>query len=130
VKLESHVEERVMRPLAEAHDRAVDDTRDAAQRNASRYSRTGRFADSIERTPSVETQPGRMAARVGSPLVSARAKEKGAFIAAKRGDYLVFDAGSGVRKVRDVRLPARPVVGPAVARWPETFAARAREALA
>lgn len=119
MRFESHSRERIVLPAIAAFDQAVDDTLDQAQTNADRHSQTGKFATSLTRTDPREVADGRHEARVGSPLSSAKAKERGAFIQAKRGPYLVFNAGDGVRKVSAVRLAPRPVVGPAVRRFPE-----------
>jgi hypothetical protein len=128
VNFVSHARERILEPAIAAFDHAVDDTVDQAQTNADRYSKSGKFADSITRTEPVQ-RGDRLTARIGSPLVSARAKEKGAFIQAKRGPYLVFNAGDGVRKVGSVRVPPRPVVGPAVKRFPQFMRDRLVERL-
>lgn len=128
MKLESHAKERIFDPIDDAFERAVDDARDLAQRNASAHSRTGKFERSIERTETAR-EGDRLEARIGSPLVSAKAKEKGAFIQAKRGPYLVFRVPGGVRKVESVRLAPQPAVTPAGAQFPRLMAARAAEAL-
>lgn len=118
MRFESHAEERIIRPIAAAHDEAIDDTLEVARVRARQYRRTGRFEGSLTRSDAVEVSAGRREARIGSPLVSARVKERGAFIQAKRAEYLVFDAGHGVRKVKSVRVPATPVVTPAGHRFP------------
>lgn len=134
MRLESRALATIETGVRRAFDAAVDDTVAVAQANAGRYSRTGRFAGSITRTEAREVGD-RLEARIGSPLSSARAKEKGAYIAAKRdipkfGRYLAIPAGDGtLRKVEAVRLPPRPAVGPAVRRYPDLMAARARQVL-
>lgn len=126
MKFESRADEILSRRAMTAFDRAVDDTLDVARVNARRHGRTGRFEASLQRTPA-GVVGDRLAARVGSPMRSAKAKERGAYIQAQQTPYLVFDAGSGIRKVKAVRLPPRPVVGPAVARYPRLMAPRLRE---
>lgn len=129
MRFESHAQERIVDPIEGAFDAAVDDTLEVARANARRYSRSGRFAASLTRTPTVRTGD-RLEARIGSPLSSARAKERGAYIAAKRdipkfGRYLAVARPDGtLRKAEAVRLSPRPVVLPAGARWPELLRAR------
>jgi hypothetical protein len=129
MRFQSFAQERVFDRIEGAFDAAVDDTVDEAQLLASRYSRTGKRERSITRTPPVEVGSGRIEARIGSPLVSAKAKEKGAYVQAKRGKYLVFRVPGGVVKVEAVRLAPQPAVAPAAARFPQFMAQRLAEAL-
>jgi hypothetical protein len=129
MRFESHAKERILDRVTGAFDAAVDDTTDNAQLEASKYSRTGKRERSITRTPPVEVGADRLEARVGSPLVSARAKERGAFVQAKRGKYLVFAVPGGVVKVESVRLSPQPAVVPAGKRFPQFMARRLTEAL-
>lgn len=119
--------DRLHLAVANAFDAAVDDTLEEAVRNAERYSKSGKFADSLQRTDPVESTD-RLEARIGSPLRSARAKERGAYIAAEKAKHLVFDAGQGVRKATAVRIPAQPAVTPAGRRFREFMTGRLREA--
>lgn len=128
MKLDSHAQERVLDPMDRAFDLAVDDTLADAKREASKHRRTGKFEGSLERTDAA-AEGDRLIARIGSPLVSAKAKEKGAYIHAKRGKYLVFKVAGGVRKVEAVRLAPQPAVTPAGGRFPRFMAARLVEAL-
>lgn len=61
------------------------------------------------------TRVGPMSLAVGSPL-SYRAKihEFGGVISVRQARWLVFNAGSGVRKKKSVFIPARPFVRPAL----------------
>lgn len=118
MNFESHAEERIIAPIAVAHDEAIDDTLELARVRARQYRRTGKFEGSLTRSDVVEVGSGRREGRIGSPLVSARVKERGAFIQAQRAEWLVFDAGHGVRKVKSVRVPATPVVTPAGQQFP------------
>lgn len=106
-----------------AFDGAVDDTLELARAKAVR--RLGRFAGSLTRTPTA-TQGDRLTARIGSPLSSARAHERGAFASAKSGSYMVFDPGGGWVKVASVQIPARPAVLPAGREFPRLMSARLR----
>ena len=127
MKLESHAD-RLLERIHGAFEAAVDDTLELAHALAGKHSRTGKFAASLERTATVETD-GRLEARIGSPLRSARAKEKGAWIAPKNGPYLVFNAGDGVRKVATgVRLAPQPAVVPAGQRFRDIMRARLERA--
>lgn len=109
--------DQLLAHIRAAHEAAVDDTLDVARAIAGKHSRTGKFAASLERTGTAEIAD-RLVTRIGSPLRSARAKEKGAWIAPKNGPYLVFNAGDGVRKVAGgVRLKPQPVVVPAGQRF-------------
>lgn len=128
MRLVSHAEERLVRPIERAFDAAVDDTLELARAEARKHRRSGRFERSLIRT-SVRDMGTRLEARIGSPLRSARAKEKGAFIQAKRGPYLVFPTNDGWRKVESVRLAPQPVVTPAGRRFRQVMAARLRQVL-
>lgn len=125
MKLESRAAE-VFAGVDAAFEAAVLDTAEEAQRLARQHSRTGKFAASIEASEIVATSEG-LEARIGSPLSSAKAKEKGAYITPKRGDYLVFDAGSGIRRVKSVRLRPAPVVTPAGRRFDLFMTRRLKE---
>lgn len=127
MKLESQAE-HLLGGIETAFTLAVEDTRDRARDIASRHDRTGRFSGSIQRSDIVGTSDG-FEATIGSALSSARAKEKGAFIQARRGRYLVFDAGQGVRKVENVRLRPQPAVTPAGRAFSEPMTRRLQEQL-
>lgn len=114
--------------IGRAFEAAKTDTLVEARGVAAKRSRTGRFAGSLEVTATESTSEG-LEARLGSPLVSARAKEKGAFISAKRGPYLVFRTSDGWRKVKSVRLAPQPVVTPAGRLFPTFMDNRLREEL-
>lgn len=129
MRFESRAREVILPRIRTAHDAATDDALAVARSNASRNSRTGRFERSLTRTETVPVGRDRLESRIGSPLNSARPKEKGAYIQAKRGPYLVFPTRDGWRKVRSVRLPARPVVTPAGRKFPQLMAARLRQVL-
>lgn len=124
MKLESRADD-LMRRMDLAFELAVADARDDARAEASKHDRTGKFSASIVSSPPVDTGDG-YEASIGSPLSSAKAKEKGAYITAKRGKYLVFDAGQGVRKVQAVRLRPQPAVTPAGRRFSAPDGAMAR----
>lgn len=124
MKLESRAREVLIAPIIRDFGLAADDVVRLAQARAPK--RTGRFARSIQRTAVRHEGASRLVCEVGSPLVSARAKEKGALISAKRGRYLVFNAGSGVRKVTAVRLRPQPSVTPAGRQFTRLLAARLR----
>lgn len=101
------------------------DTVAEAQRRARK--RTGKWSNSItsQRIPSAT---GQMSAVVGSPLSSARAHEKGAFIQAKKHEYLYIPQGDGtVRKVKSVRINAQPAITPAGDKFPEFMTRRMQE---
>lgn len=116
--------DRLYATIRSAHEAAVDDTLDVAREIAGGHSRTGKFAASLQRTATVETDD-HLETRFGSPLRSARVKELGAWIAPKNGPYLVFNAGDGVRKVAGgVKIKAQPVVVPAGQRFRDLMLAR------
>lgn len=120
--------EPIVRGIEAAFNLAVLDTRDEARAIAGRRSKTGKFASSIVESET-EPTPAGLEARIGSTLQSAKAKEKGAYIAAKRGRHLVFDAGQGVRKVAAVRLAPQPAVTPAARKFGDFMTKRLREEL-
>lgn len=123
MKAEFHSEVLVERSRA-AYEDAVDDTLALAQELAGRHSRSGKFADSLERTETVEVD-GRLETRIGSPLASARAKEKGAWIAPKNAPYLTIKTADGWRRIKDgVRLAPQPAVVPAGQRFRDIMRAR------
>lgn len=126
MKLESRAEEVILGGVARAFEDAKKDTLVEARGVAAKRSRTGKFADSLE-LGDTDDQGDRLEARIGSPLVSARAKERGAYITAKRGPYLVFRTGDGWRKVKAVRLAPQPVVTPAARLFPQFMSQRLRE---
>lgn len=111
-----------------AHEAAVDDTLELAREIAGKHSRSGKFAASLQRTATVETSRG-LETRIGSPLQSARAKEKGAWIAPKRAPYLTIKTADGWRRIKDgVRLAPQPAVTPAGARFRDFMKARLQQA--
>lgn len=125
MRFESRADEVVIRPVPRALELAADDVVGLAQARAPK--RTGRFARSIARTDAVQEGPDRVTVGVGSPLSSARIKERGGTIRARRGRYLTFPLpGGGFVKVESVRLPARPTVIPAARQFGRFFAARLR----
>lgn len=129
MRFESHADAMLTASAEAAFDAAVDDVVMLAKLNARRHSRTGKFEGSITRTATERTGGGRLAARVGSPLVSARAKEQGAFIRPQPGRPLTFRTRDGVRRIAfpdGVRFAAQPAVVPAGQRFPEIMLARLR----
>jgi hypothetical protein len=78
MRIESHAEVLVGE-AEQAFTEARDDVLEEARHNAAKYSRTGKFERSLEATDVVE-EDGRLVARVGSPLSSAAAKERGAYV--------------------------------------------------
>jgi hypothetical protein len=107
-----------------AFDVAVDDTVEYARQIAPRA--TGRFAASITRTDAVD-EGGALVAHIGSPLVSARAHELGAFIMAKRARFLQFQVGGHWVRVLPpggVRIRAHPTVLRAGPRFVEFMSRR------
>ncbi len=90
---------------------------------------TGRYRDSL-RLGAAATVGTRISVNLGSPLKSAKAKEKGAYIEARNADYLAIPMPDGtMRKVKAVRLPARPVVGKVAPKFEAMLTRRLREAL-
>lgn len=114
----------LLRRVDTAFELAADETVEDARRRAPR--KTGKWADSIRRTATRRDQGGRLVSTMGSPLVSALAHERGAYIQAKRAPYLVFRASGSVRKVNAVRIPARPAIGPAGRTFRRRFVGYAR----
>jgi hypothetical protein len=127
MRFESHAEQ-VFEGIDAAFEAAVLDTRDEAERIARQHSRTGKFAGSIEASE-VEQVGGRLEARIGSPLVSARAKEKGAFIQAKNKPTLIIKTKDGWRRPKQVRLVPHPAVTPAGRKFGEFMAERLRQTI-
>lgn len=117
--------EALLDEIGTAFGLAIGDVLEEAQRIAPE--RTGKYRRSLRLAPvSVEGQ--RLVSAIGSPLASARPKEKGAYITARKAPWLAIPFGDGtIRKVKSVRLPASPVVGPAGARFPEFLTRRLRE---
>lgn len=109
----------------QAFDGAVEDVVKEAQDRARK--RTGTWAASIT-SQRVPAPAGAFAAVVGSPLSSAKAHEKGAFIQAKNSDYLYIPQSDGtVRKVKSVRLNPQPAVTPAGNHFPELMTQRLKQ---
>lgn len=125
MRVESY-DEVLLGEVVQAFTDARDDVLAEAQRIASQRSRTGRFEASLEASQVVELE-GRLVARVGSSLVSAKAKERGAYIVPKNEPVLTFRVGGRWRRAQAVRLPAYPVVTPAARRFAEFMAQRLRE---
>jgi len=126
MRFESHHEVLLDR-TGPAFERAVDDTLTAARREV--RSRTGTFARSLRRSDIAQVED-RLETVIGSPLASARVKERGGYIRAKRGPYLVIPQRDGsFRKVEAVRVPPTPVLSVAGPTFPEHMAARLREGL-
>ena len=109
-----------------AFDKAVDDTVQAAQEIAGRNSVSGKFRDSIT-SLMVSGPAGAVTAVIGSPLVSARVKEKGGY-SAGNPKLLLRLAGGEFRTADAVRIRATPAVTPAAAKFPELMTRRMREA--
>jgi hypothetical protein len=96
-----------------------------ASRRAKRV--TGRWADSMEGHVT-RSDGDRLEGEFGSTVRSARAHEKGAFIQAKRAEWLAIPMPDGsMRKVKSVRIPARPAVIPAGATFSDAMSRRLRE---
>jgi hypothetical protein len=110
-----------------AFELAAHDTLDEAKRIASANSRTGTFERSLDLSET-RTDGVTVSANLGSPLRSATTKERGAYIQARRAPWLVIPVGDGtVRKVKAVRIPARPVVSKAGPRFVDFMTARLKE---
>ena len=114
----------LLEPIAEAHRAASEDALSEARREV--RSRTGAFARSLEVTePRLEGD--RWVSLLGSPLASAKTKETGAFVQAKRAEYLAIPQRDGsIRRVKSARIPATPVVTRAGPRFIEYMAERLR----
>lgn len=111
-----------------AFTKAAADTLEAAQEVAGRNARSGKFKDSL-RIEVVETSGLAITALLGSPLVSARVKEKGGYIEAKNAPRLMIPQDDGsYRSPAAVRIRATPVVTVAGPRFPEFMTRRMREA--
>jgi hypothetical protein len=116
---------KLFAPIEAAFDEAVADVVTEAQRRAPR--RTGKFADSI-RSQRIPTPAGQFAALVGSPLISARVKEKGGYMAAKQHSTLFIPQSDGsVRRPQAVRVGAQPTVKPAGDQYKGFMTARLRQ---
>lgn len=127
MKFESYARERVIAPAEAAGRQAIDDVVELAQANARKHSRTGRFERSI-RANVRETAPGKIEARIGSPLSSAGIKERGGTIRARNAPYLHFPVGGRWARVEQVYVPPTPSVGPAVEQFPRIAEDALREA--
>lgn len=111
--------------IERAFEAACDDVVEDAQDRAPK--RSGKFSKSI-RKQRVPAPAGRLEAVIGSPLASARVKEMGAFIPAKRHDRLFIPFGDGsLRTPQAVRIGAQPTVAPAGRKFIEHMTRRARE---
>ena len=53
-------------------------------------------------------------ARIGTDKIYARIQEEGGTITAKGGGYLTFKIGGQWVRVKQVRIPAQPYLGPAL----------------
>jgi hypothetical protein len=105
---------------------AVEDTLGEAKRIADRYRRTGKFAGSLQSTR-VSGARNQMNAVIGSPLVSARVKEKGGYIQARKHPTLYIPhPDGGLRTPSAVRIRATPIVTPAGAKFVDYMSARLR----
>lgn len=126
MRIESRGAEALIDLVEAAFDLAVDDTLELARAHAAKHSRTGGFAASLTRTPTVR-DGDRLEARIGSPLSSARVKETGAFIQSQTGGMMRFrlDTGAWVT-LEAFRVPAQPAVAPAGGRFAAIMTARLR----
>lgn len=121
MQLESYALDVIAQRVEGGFDAALDEVVKDAQRRAKKV--TGTWAASIQRTDIVETSAG-YSARVGSNLSSALAHERGAYIRAKRSDWLYIPFGDGtLRKVKAVRIKAHPAITPAVKTFSRRFGA-------
>lgn len=124
--LESYALDVIAQRVEAGMEAALDEVVKDAKRRASRSVRTGTWRDSLQRTDIDETATG-YTARLGSPLVSAITHEKGAYIQAKRSEWLYIRQPDGTfRKVKAVRVPASPVIAPAAKTFGRRFAAQMR----
>lgn len=122
----THDYSRLLGMTEPAFEAAVQDVEDAAKAEAEKHSRTGKFKDSITHT--VGREGDDFVARVGSPLVSARVKEKGGFMQSNSGRGLLLRLPGGeYRTVQQVRVRATPVMAPAGAKFAEDMTRRMRE---
>lgn len=115
---------RLLARTPAAFDEALAETVADAQQRAPK--RTGAFARSI--TSKKITAPANAeAAVVGSPLSSARVKEKGGYMQARKHDTLFIPQADGsVRRPVAVRVRAQPTVAPAASNpaWSRRMTAR------
>lgn len=101
----------------DSFERAVEQTLDDARRAV--RSKTGTFARSLRRGDT-EHSGDQLRTVIGSPLASARVKERGGFMQAKKAKWLAIPQQDGsIRKVKSVRVPASPVVSVAGPRFLE-----------
>lgn len=117
MKFESH-HEVILGKLEPALIEAADEVVERAEIRAPK--KTGKYAGSIRRS-GVEGIARGLRVRVGSPVSSARVKELGGYMEAKRGPYLKIRTPDGWRTVKAVRVPAQPTVGPAAQEFGEIF---------
>lgn len=111
--------------IAVAHEAAADDVVREARRRAPK--RTGKFAASIQHTPT-RNIAGVYMSLVGSTMSSARVKEKGGYMQARKHSTLFIPQADGsVRRPRAVRVRAQPTIVPAGRMWPEFMTGRLRE---
>lgn len=122
MRYERHFE-RLTGKLPKVVGLATQDTLDGIRRRAPR--RSGKYAASIRADIQRDAKGWKVV--VGSPLRSTRIHEKGGIIRVRRAEYLVFNAGNGVRKVKEVRQRGKPHLEPGSREWPRNFAKRMRE---
>jgi hypothetical protein len=115
---------KILQRGPQAHERAVADVVKDAQARAPVAS--GKFKRSI-RSEVIERNERVTASIVGSPLASARVKERGGFMEAKRADRLYIPLGADVRSPESVRVAAQPTVVPAGDKYPDYMARRLKE---
>lgn len=109
-----------------AFDLAVGDAVELARAHAAAHSRTGDFARSITRTPTVR-DGDRLVARIGSPMSSARVKETGGFMQSQTGGMMRFKLKTGAWVTLEAfRVPAQPAVAPAGGRFAAILTGRLR----
>lgn len=126
MQLESVALQVIVERIEAGMDAALDEVVKDAQRRARRSAKTGTWRDSLQRTDIEDTTTG-YTSHVGSPLVSAITHEKGAYIRAKRSEWLYIRQGDGTfRKVKAVRVPASPAITPAAKTFGRRFAAQMR----
>lgn len=123
MKLESRHDVLLDR-IEPAFEYAVDDTIAEARREV--RSRTGKFARSLRRG-ATERIGEHLWTRIGSPLASARVKEKGGYMTAKRARWLAIPQQDGsIRQVKAVRIRATPILSKAGPTFPRHFLASLR----
>ena len=121
MQLESFALDVIAQRVEGGFNAALDEVVKDAQRRAQRTAETGTWRDSIQRTDIEDTATG-YTARIGSPLVSAITHEKGAYIRAKRSEWLYIPQRDGtLRKVKAVRIKASPAITPAVKTFSRRF---------